>query len=103
MGAEQNSFLFGANSTFIEELYARYLERPASVDASWQQFFASLTEDQHAVLLESRGASWAPRRTQVIGAGEATPLVKAPGATAEKSVTIAGFADLRRSSSKTQV
>jgi len=38
----ENSFLYGANSVFIEELYQRYLKNPASVDASWQKFFASL-------------------------------------------------------------
>ena len=39
---EQSSFLFGANAAFIEGLYADYKANPASVDASWQQFFASL-------------------------------------------------------------
>lgn len=41
---EQSSFLFGANSAFIEKLYADYQANPASVDASWQKFFASLGE-----------------------------------------------------------
>ena len=38
----ENSFLYGANAVFIEELYQRYLKSPTSVDASWQRFFASL-------------------------------------------------------------
>jgi 2-oxoglutarate dehydrogenase E1 component len=38
----ETSYLYGANATFIEELYARYAANPASVDASWQRFFASL-------------------------------------------------------------
>ena len=33
---EQTSFLYGGNSSFIEELYARYLADPASIDASWR-------------------------------------------------------------------
>jgi 2-oxoglutarate dehydrogenase E1 component len=36
----QDSFLTGANIDFIEGLYARWLEDPASVDASWQDLFA---------------------------------------------------------------
>ena len=36
---EQTSFLYGGNSAFIEELYARYLGDPASVDASWRRYF----------------------------------------------------------------
>ena len=31
---------FGANSGFVDELYARYLEDPQSVGESWQEFFA---------------------------------------------------------------
>lgn len=38
----ENSYLYGANAAFIEELYARYVASPASVDASWQRFFSSL-------------------------------------------------------------
>jgi 2-oxoglutarate dehydrogenase E1 component len=33
------SFLSGGNIQFIEALYARYLEDPSSVDASWQELF----------------------------------------------------------------
>ena len=68
MRAEQTSFLFGANAPFIEELYARYLEDPARVDADWRTFFEALGEDKNAVLAENRGASWAPNGVRVIGA-----------------------------------
>ena len=101
MGAEQNSFLFGANSTFIEELYARYIENPAAVDASWQNFFASLTGDQHAVLLEARGPSWQRDRSQVIGAGEAaaksetTPAKATAGGASQAEVRAAAIDSVR--------
>ncbi len=58
---EGSSFLFGANSAFIEQLYQRYLTSPNSVDASWQQFFAELGDEAEAVVAEVRGAPWAPR------------------------------------------
>jgi 2-oxoglutarate dehydrogenase E1 component len=80
MRAEQTSFLFGANAPFIEELFARYLENPGSVDHEWQTFFAALGEEKSDVLAEVRGASWAPKwapnRASVIEAGE----VQAPAA-----------------------
>lgn len=38
-----NSYLFAGNADFIEELYERYLENPASVDGKWQTYFASLS------------------------------------------------------------
>jgi 2-oxoglutarate dehydrogenase E1 component len=36
----QDSFLSGANIDFIEGLYARWLENPTSVDASWRELFS---------------------------------------------------------------
>ncbi|HEY3638895.1 MAG TPA: 2-oxoglutarate dehydrogenase E1 component [Rhizomicrobium sp.] len=41
---ETTSFLSGANTPFLEELYARWRENPDSVDPSWQEFFAELGE-----------------------------------------------------------
>ena len=67
---KQNSFLFGANSAFIEELYQRYLADPNSVDPDWARFFAGLNEDAGEVLKELRGASWSPKGTRVITNGE---------------------------------
>ena len=39
---ERTSFLTGANSTFVAEMYARYLEKPAMVDPEWSAFFEEL-------------------------------------------------------------
>ena len=39
MATIQESFLHGANIDFIEGLYQRYLEDPASVDPSWKELF----------------------------------------------------------------
>ncbi|MCH7942291.1 MAG: hypothetical protein IIB67_03555 [Proteobacteria bacterium] len=58
---EETSFLFGSNSIFVEDLYARYLADPNSVDVSWQKVFAEFGDDRQAVADESRGAPWAPR------------------------------------------
>ncbi len=35
------SFLYGGNAEYIEELYAKYQENPASVDDTWRSFFLS--------------------------------------------------------------
>jgi len=37
-----NSYLFGANAPFIEELYESYLSNPASVDPRWREYFDKL-------------------------------------------------------------
>ena len=39
-----NSYLFGANAPFIEELYARYQTDPSQVDAEWRVFFEALAD-----------------------------------------------------------
>jgi 2-oxoglutarate dehydrogenase E1 component len=64
----ENSYLYGANSVFIEELYKRYLANPASVDASWQQFFSALGDPTPAK------PSWDSHPSAVIG----QPDVDAP-------------------------
>ncbi len=52
------SFLYGANASWIEELYARFKENPQSVDEQWQAFFKDLKDDTDTVIKEARGASW---------------------------------------------
>jgi len=58
---ERSSFLAGANSAFIEALYARFVKNPASVDEGWRDFFAGLKDEAPSVLRALEGASWAPR------------------------------------------
>src|SRR5258708_39914341 len=36
-----SSFLQGTNATYIDEIYARYEQDPASLDPEWQEFFKS--------------------------------------------------------------
>ena len=38
------SFLYGANAPYIEDMQARYVRDPASVDAEWRAFFEGLQE-----------------------------------------------------------
>jgi 2-oxoglutarate dehydrogenase E1 component len=52
------SFLTGANAGFIADLYARFLDDPASVDDGWRHFFAEIDEDKSAALAESRPPVW---------------------------------------------
>ncbi len=67
----QDSLLLGANATVVAELYLQYLEDPGSVDPSWAAYFASLGDDASQLVSDLKGASWAPRKTKVIGANGA--------------------------------
>src|SRR5438876_3352231 len=60
---ESTSFLSGTNAIFIEELYARFLENPDSVDPSWRSFFAEIGERPAALrrLVDSHRSHLRPR------------------------------------------
>ena len=59
---DDSSFLSGTNAAFIEDVYARYLKDPDSVDAQWATFFAGLEDNVTEALKEIEGASWAPKK-----------------------------------------
>ncbi|MBX7021344.1 2-oxoglutarate dehydrogenase E1 component, partial [Providencia rettgeri] len=60
-----NSYLFGSNAPYVEELYESYLDNPGSVADQWREYFDQLqhqpatdgrdsTRDQaHAPIVES--------------------------------------------------
>jgi 2-oxoglutarate dehydrogenase E1 component len=94
MSTANFSFLFGANADFITELFERYMKDPASVDASWQTFFAEIKSDGQIAAKEMKGASWAPSPARVIGAAvnENTPPAKG-GKDAKKAAPAASGED----------
>ncbi len=51
------SFLSGANAGFIADLYARYLDDPASVDPGWRSFFSEIGDEETAEFARSQTAS----------------------------------------------
>ncbi len=62
------------NAVFIEELYERYLQNPANVDASWRDFFRDVTSGSAPAA--QRNASWAAVKAKVIGAVDQTDAPK---------------------------
>ena len=54
----QTSFLYGANSAYIEALQAQYEKDPQSVEPGWREFFDALGDDPASVAKTARGASW---------------------------------------------
>ena len=59
----ETSFLYGGNAAFVEDLHARWAENPASVDASWQAFFASLADRDEAIKAAAAKPSWTSNPT----------------------------------------
>ncbi|WP_116085943.1 2-oxoglutarate dehydrogenase E1 component [Tropicimonas sp. IMCC34011] len=54
-----SSFMEGQNAEYLEQLYARFADDPASVDEAWATFFRSLGDMDGDVKSEADGPSWA--------------------------------------------
>ncbi len=57
-GFHASSFMQGHNAEYLEQMYARYASDPNAVDASWQEFFRQLGDDEASVRKEADGPSW---------------------------------------------
>lgn len=64
---QTGSEFFRSNFTYITEIYKKFLKNPSSVDASWVQFFASLSDDEKILMHDAEGAGWELEKTAVIG------------------------------------
>jgi 2-oxoglutarate dehydrogenase E1 component len=71
----------GANAAYLADLYARWAEKPDSVDPSMADLFAALNDEARAVLTDATGASWAPRVRGAFGPDPETPAPAARRAT----------------------
>jgi 2-oxoglutarate dehydrogenase E1 component len=60
MSAAKLNFLNATNAEYIADLYAKYRKDPASVAASWKQFFDEMADDEVTLLKDLTGASWTP-------------------------------------------
>ena len=66
------TFLSGANSTFIRELHKKWVENPKSVPSVWSEWFEEIG---HQIVDEA--PSWTTNETKVIGAVDIEKSVKA--------------------------
>ena len=56
----KTSFLSKSNSSFIEEMYLRFIEKDPTLPESWKDYFKSLDEDLISVAKEIEGPTWQP-------------------------------------------
>ena len=83
----------GANAAYLADLYARWAEKPDSVDPSMAELFAALNDEARAVLTDASGASWAPR---IRGAFGPEPEKLAPPAKGAKPAPAAADPEATR-------
>ncbi|MCQ2002993.1 2-oxoglutarate dehydrogenase E1 component [Rhizobium sp. NRK18] len=80
------SFLDGQNAAYIEQLYARYEDDPASVSPEWQAFFKALEDNPDDVKKAAQGASWKRKNWPIAANGELVNALDGDWATVEKAV-----------------
>ena len=61
----KTSFLSKSNSSFIEEMYLRFIEKDPTLPESWKDYFKSLDEDLTSVAKEIEGPTWQPNRKKI--------------------------------------
>jgi 2-oxoglutarate dehydrogenase E1 component len=81
-----SSFLQGTNATYIDDLYARYEQDPASVDAEWQEFFKSLKDTPADVQKNAEGPSWGRDNWPLTPRDDLTSALDGNWAQVEKTV-----------------
>ena len=87
----------GANLAYLADLYARWVANPGSVEPSFADLFEALGDDARAVLSDSVGASWAPRKFDVGEPEAAKPAAGKDAKSASKPAAAPGpsTADIR--------
>src|SRR4029077_1219252 len=81
-----SSFLQGTNATYIDDLYARYEQDPASVDTDWREFFKSLKDPPADVQKSAEGPSWSRDSWPLTPRDELTSALDGHWAQVEKTV-----------------
>ena len=80
-----NTYLFGGNATYVEEMYENYLANPGSVPDNWREYFDAL---QHVPAVDGSQAKDVPHLPVINAFAEraklgVTKLVEASGADSE--------------------
>ena len=62
---EKTSFLHKANTSFIEEMYVKFIEGDTTIPLSWKSYFEDLGEDLNEVIKEIEGPNWKPNKIKI--------------------------------------
>ena len=62
---EKTSFLHKANTSFIEDMYIKFIEGDTTIPQSWKSYFEDLGEDLNDVIKEIEGPNWKPNKIKI--------------------------------------
>ena len=55
---EKTSFLSKSNSTFIEQMYLKFIKKDTDLPESWSNYFEEINDELSTVVKEINGPSW---------------------------------------------
>ena len=62
---QKTSFLSKTNSSFIEEMYFKFINQDKSLPESWKRYFEDIGEDLNVVAKELNGPSWNSNKKKI--------------------------------------
>ena len=62
---EKTSFLHKANTSFIEEMYVKFIEGDTTIPQSWKSYFEDRGEALNEVIKEIEGPNWKPNKIKI--------------------------------------
>ena len=62
---QKTSFLSKTNSSFIEEMYLKFINQDENIPESWKKYFEDIGEDISIVAKELNGPSWGSNKTKI--------------------------------------
>ena len=65
MEYQKTSFLSKTNSSFIEEMYFKFINQDKSLPESWKRYFEDIGEDLNVVAKELNGPSWNSNKKKI--------------------------------------
>ena len=63
---EKTAFLSKSNSTFIEEMYMKFVNNDPNLPQSWREYFNEIGDEADVVVKEINGPSWSPSPKQTL-------------------------------------
>ncbi len=62
---KKTSFLDKSNSTFIEAMYLKYLNKDPNLAESWKEYFLDIEDEMELMIKEINGPSWKPGAVRI--------------------------------------
>jgi len=62
---KKTSFLSKSNSTFIEQMYLKFINKESDLPESWKDYFLDVGEEIDLVIKEINGPSWSPQKKKI--------------------------------------